>query len=132
MTDEYDSMSRKELLFRVKDWRRVANDRAVEIRRLTVENDRLRTAARRFVEARRAWHEAATKTVPPLEYQRAYDDTMIELIDAVEALLDTSPPEWPVSSVAQKARERGWSEAPDADEQIELLTDASGDDDDLR
>lgn len=34
MSDEYDSMSRDELLIRVKDWRQVAQDMSAEIRRL--------------------------------------------------------------------------------------------------
>jgi hypothetical protein len=44
VSDEYDAMSREELLIRVKDWRQVANDRSVEIQRLTDDVERLRGA----------------------------------------------------------------------------------------
>lgn len=47
MSDEYDAMSREELLIRAKDWRQVANNSNAEIRRLTAKNERLRTVIRR-------------------------------------------------------------------------------------
>jgi hypothetical protein len=40
--DEYDGMTRVELLFRVRDWRELANMRAVALEEAEAERDRLR------------------------------------------------------------------------------------------
>jgi cell division protein FtsB len=41
VSDEYDGMSRDELLVRVRDWRQLANERSAEIARLVAERVRL-------------------------------------------------------------------------------------------
>lgn len=41
MTDEYDDMSRDELLFRLRDWRELANQRSERIAELETERDQL-------------------------------------------------------------------------------------------
>jgi hypothetical protein len=43
MDDGYESMSRDELLVRVRDWRQLANDRSTEIARLQAIVDALLT-----------------------------------------------------------------------------------------
>jgi chromosome segregation ATPase len=45
VTDEYDEMSRDELLFRLRDWRELANQRTMRIGQLEAELNRVETDA---------------------------------------------------------------------------------------
>lgn len=64
MGDGYDEMGREELLYRCRDWRKVANDCTVRIGELAAENAQLRAdleiaRTERDIEAREAelWRE---------------------------------------------------------------------------